>query len=95
VAAMDAALHEHFGGRARWRRPGGGYFFWLECATAVDAGALRGLAPEFQVGFQPGVNFSSRGALGNFLRLSFAHYGVEDIREGVARLARLFEREGL
>ena len=95
VAAMDAALHDHFGGRARWRRPGGGYFFWLECATAVDAGALRERAPEFQVGFQPGVNFSSRGALGNFLRLSFAHYGVDDIREGVARLARLFDREGL
>ena len=95
VAAMDAALHEHFGDRARWHRPGGGYFFWLECLAAVDTGALRGLAPDFQVGFQPGVNFSSRGALRNFLRLSFAHYGEQDIREGVARLARLFEQEGL
>ena len=61
----------------------------------MNAAALRGLAPDFQVGFQPGVNFSSRGALGNFIRLSFAHYGVEDIREGVARLARLFAQEGL
>jgi DNA-binding transcriptional MocR family regulator len=94
VAAMDGALHEHFSDRARWHRPGGGYFFWLECAAAVDTAALRELAPGFQVGFQPGVNFSSRGALGNCLRLSFAHYGRADVREGVARLARLFVREG-
>ena len=95
VEVMDRALAGHFGGRARWLRPGGGYFFWLVFDEGVDTAALCELAPEFEVGFQPGINFSSRGGLRNCLRLSFAHYGEEDLREGVARLARLFEREGL
>jgi DNA-binding transcriptional MocR family regulator len=95
VEVMDAELSAHFDGRARWLRPGGGYFFWLECAAGVDTAALRARSDRFEVGFQPGVNFSSRGALANFLRLSFAHYPEDDIREGIARLARLFQDEKL
>jgi DNA-binding transcriptional MocR family regulator len=95
VEAMDAALREHLGGRARWQRPGGGYFFWLELDAAVDTAALREQAARFEVGFQPGTNFSSRGALGNCLRLSFAHYGEAEIRDGISRLARLLDAAGL
>jgi 2-aminoadipate transaminase len=90
VEVMDAALQEHFGTQARWRKPRGGYFFWLEFDEDVDTTALRSLADRFQTGFQPGQNSSSRGALNNCLRLSFANYDEDDIREGVARLARLF-----
>jgi DNA-binding transcriptional MocR family regulator len=90
VEAMDAALKAHFEGWARWRKPGGGYFFWLEFGEDVDATALRSEAARFQTGFQPGQNSSSRGGLRNCLRLSFAHYGEDEIREGVGRLARLF-----
>jgi DNA-binding transcriptional MocR family regulator len=89
VEVMHTALQEHFGGRARWHKPGGGYFFWLEFDETVDTTALRAAADSYQTGFQPGANSSSRGALKNCLRLSFAHYCVDDIREGVARLARL------
>jgi DNA-binding transcriptional MocR family regulator len=35
--------------------------------------------------------FSSNRKLGNFLRLSFAHYGVDDIREGISRIRSLFQ----
>ena len=91
VEVMDKALQAHFGGRARWRKPRGGYFFWLEFDENTDTAALRPLADRFQTGFQPGRNSSSRGALKNCLRLSFANYGEDAIREGVERLARLFE----
>jgi DNA-binding transcriptional MocR family regulator len=91
VQAMDEALRTHFGNLARWQTPRGGYFFWLEFNENVDTTALRAAADRFQTGFQPGQNSSSRGALKNCLRLSFAHYGEDDIRRGVARLARLFE----
>ena len=90
VEVMDAALQEHFGKSAQWEKPGGGYFFWLVFDEGIDTAALRGAADRFQTGFQPGQNSSSRGALRNCLRLSFAHYGEEEIREGIARLARLF-----
>jgi len=89
VIAMDEALHEHIGDLASWHRPEGGYFFWLRFPEDVDTARLRLNASEYQTGFQPGANFSSIGGLGNYLRLSFAHYGVVEIREGVERLARL------
>ena len=90
VEVMDEALQAHFGKVARWEKPRGGYFFWLVFDEGIDTTALRAAADQFRTGFQPGQNSSSRDALRNCLRLSFAHYGEEQIRDGIARLARLF-----
>ena len=44
--AMDTALKKHFNSIARWQRPGGGYFFWLELRKAqMPARSRRRLAP--------------------------------------------------
>ena len=90
VQAMDEALHQHFGDIAEWTRPGGGYFFWLRFAESVDTTAIRESARKAAAGFQAGSLFSSKGELKNFLRLSFAHYNEDDIREGIKRLRPLF-----
>jgi 2-aminoadipate transaminase len=90
VEAMHHSLEAHFGELATWQRPDGGYFFWLRFGDEVDTGAFRERARELQTGFQTGTVFSSEGKLQNFLRLSFAHYGEEDIREGIARLRPVF-----
>jgi DNA-binding transcriptional MocR family regulator len=95
VEVMDEALQEHFSGIARWQKPLGGYFFWLEFDDGIDTTALRPAADAFQTGFQPGQNSSSRGALRHCLRLSFAHYGEDDIRRGITRLASLFKASAL
>jgi len=96
VAAMDRALREHVGGRARWQVPQGGYFFWLELDRDVDAAKLRKQADEFRTGFQPGDVFSPEpGNFRNYLRLSFAHYTEPDIEEGVARLGQLLKSSTL
>lgn len=89
VEAMDASLRQSVGGLARWDRPEGGYFFWLELPEWVDTRKLRKRAGDYKTGFQPGSLFSSSGAFENCLRLSFAHYGEDDIREGISRLAAL------
>jgi 2-aminoadipate transaminase len=89
VETMDAALHQHLGGLATWQRPGGGYFFWLEFDKTLDTTALKTHAADFRIGYQPGEVFSCAGDLKNCLRLSFAHYGNDDIAEGVARLGAL------
>ncbi len=94
VEVMDCELQRHFAGRARWLRPEGGYFFWLEFEQGFDAVALRRHAADYRSGFQPGANFSADGGLRNCMRLSFAWFGEEDIREGVARLARLVDERG-
>jgi DNA-binding transcriptional MocR family regulator len=91
VEAMDDALHRHFDGLAGWSRPDGGYFFWLRFNESVNTGRLREKARQLETGFQAGMSFSSRGQLRNFLRLSFAHYGEDDIREGVTRMRPLFD----
>ncbi len=91
VEAMDGALHEHFSGIAEWTRPGGGYFFWVQFDESIDTVPLREKAREYETGFQAGRLFSSKGQFSNFLRLSFAHYNEDDIREGIARMRPLFD----
>jgi len=90
VAAMDAALHEHFDGIAEWLRPDGGYFFWLRFDESIDTTALQKKAPELETGFEAGGAFSSKGQFKNCARLCFAHYDENDIRDGIARMRGLF-----
>jgi DNA-binding transcriptional MocR family regulator len=92
LLAMDDALRDRLGEQASWRRPDGGYFFWLQMKQGLDTSRLRGMALKSGTGFQPGKVFSSRGGLDHFLRLSFAHYAEDDIREGVGRLAECVNR---
>ena len=91
VEAMDAALKEHFSDHATWTRPDGGYFFWLKLNKDTSAQELRHKAKAMEVGFQAGEFFSSSNSMKNYIRLSFAYYNEEDIREGIARLKPLFD----
>jgi 2-aminoadipate transaminase len=88
--AMEAALRKHLAAIARWQKPGGGYFFWLELPEGADMAALEAAARAAGTGFLPGSACSTSGGLGHCLRLSFAHYTVPDIHEGIARLRRAF-----
>ena len=65
-------------------------YFWLRFGESVDTTPVREAARKAAVGFQAGSVFSSKGQLNNYLRLSFAHYSEDDIREGIARLRPLF-----
>ena len=91
AAVMHESLEAEFGDMARWVRPDGGYFFWLEFDEAVDTTPLREEALKRECGFQPGPVFSPTGQLKNFLRLSFAHYSEDDIREGISRVRTVFD----
>lgn len=94
VIAMDESLRKHLSAYAKWTRPDGGYFFWLELAENIDAEELRARSFEHDIGFQPGAVFSSSGDFKNFIRLSFAHYTEDDIREGVDRLGKFLKHAG-
>ena len=84
--AMLEALDRGFAGRARWSRPEGGYFLWLELPDDVDATELLARASEAGVTFVPGVDF---GGEPNTLRLAFSYVSAAEIAEGIARLAKL------
>jgi 2-aminoadipate transaminase len=91
VLAMDESLQEHLSGHARWIRPDGGYFFWLEVDENIDVLELRSRAFDHGVGFQPGEVFTSTGDYKNYIRLSFAHYSEADIHKAVSRLASMLK----
>ena len=75
-----------------WEKPGGGYFFWLELPEGADAEALAEAARAAGTGFLPGGACSNLGGMRHCLRLSFAHYSVSDIHEGIARMRKAFIR---
>jgi len=84
--AMLEALERELGAHARWNRPEGGYFLWLELAEDVDASELLVRAAEAGVTFVPGADF---GGAANTVRLAFSFVSPAEIDEGVSRLARL------
>ncbi|MGZ4410192.1 MAG: aminotransferase-like domain-containing protein [Gaiellaceae bacterium] len=71
---------------ARWSKPEGGYFVWLELPEGADAGALLERATAAGVTFVPGADF---GGAPNTARLAFSFVSPDEIREGVRRLAAL------
>ncbi|MCH8205718.1 MAG: PLP-dependent aminotransferase family protein [Chloroflexi bacterium] len=93
--AMLAALGENFGSAATWSQPPGGLFIWLQMPGEADLVEAREKALEADVGYQAGPLFAPDGVSGrNYARLCFGYNTPEEIREGIARLAQVFEREG-
>jgi len=84
--AMLAALERELDGAARWSRPEGGYFVWLELPESLDAAELLASAAESGVTFVPGADF---GGAANSARLAFSFASPAQIEEGVKRLAKL------
>jgi 2-aminoadipate transaminase len=90
LAARRDAMLEALEGNdlpdARWSRPEGGYFIWLELAEGTDASALLEGADSAGVSFVAGADF---GGAPNTARLAFSFVSPDEIREGVRRLAGL------
>lgn len=88
IEVLNKALHQHLPTTVKFNKPEGGYFFWLTLPEGIDGKRLLKTAVPHKVGFQPGVNFSSRGDFTNCIRLSFAFYHEAELIEGAQRLAR-------
>ena len=88
--ALCRALDAHLPS-ASYDRPEGGYFVWVTLNDpGIDTARLLPSAlEEFGVGFTPG---SVCGGPPNALRLSFAFYSVEEMDEGIRRLAEAIRR---
>jgi 2-aminoadipate transaminase len=90
--AMLAALGEYFPPEARWTRPDGGLFLWVELPEGVRAEVLFEQAIRERVAFVPGAPFFAAGARHNFMRLNFSNSTPAMIEEGVRRLGGLLKR---
>jgi len=89
--AMLETLEEHLNGVAVWSQPRGGLFIWVRLLKEVDTTKLLEAAHAAGVTYLPGTNFSTEGKGANYLRLSFAYLSPEEIREGIAVLARVLK----
>ena len=86
AAVMQSALKANLSELATWTAPNGGYFFWLRLTDSINTDDLVAPASRARVGFQPGNFSSANGHHPNYLRLSFAAYGVTEIETGIQRL---------
>jgi DNA-binding transcriptional MocR family regulator len=84
--AMLDALERDLAGLARWSRPEGGYFLWLDLPDGLDARVLLERAGPAGVTFVPGADF---GGVPSSARLAFSFVSPAEIDEGVRRLAAL------
>ena len=90
--AMLSALESELGNSCSWSHPPGGLFIWVQLPEDVDRSKLELLAAEQDVSFAHGWDFHVRAEGGHFIRLAFGWAKVDDIREGIARLASCIEK---
>jgi len=84
-------MERHFSGRAHWTPADGGLFTFVTMHDDVDTAARINDAVANGVAFIPGGPFFVDGSGRNTMRLTFAKESDERIREGVGRLAQVFE----
>ena len=81
--AMVTAMARDLPG-VRTSRPEGGYFLWAELGGGIDAADVLRRAEEAGVTFVPGTDF---GGGPDSLRLAYSFVSLDEIVDGVARLA--------
>jgi DNA-binding transcriptional MocR family regulator len=79
--AMLAALEKHFSG-ARWVKPEGGYFLWLQLPDGTDGREILARAEGVTA-----VSGSEFVGAANCIRLAYSFAAPDEIDEGIARLA--------
>ena len=89
--ALLAALEEYLGGTgARWSRPEGGYFLWLDLPDGANARAILHAADSIGVTFIAGPDFYPWAGGGrSSARLAYSFASPTQLREAVRRLAGL------
>ncbi|HEY8534530.1 MAG TPA: PLP-dependent aminotransferase family protein [Micromonospora sp.] len=86
---LAEALRTHIPG-ARFTEPDGGYFLWVELPEDVDVEKLAPAAAERGVAVVKGSDFVLEGGR-HALRLAYSAVTVDQIEEGVRRLAAAIE----
>jgi 2-aminoadipate transaminase len=94
---MVEALEKEFGTAVEPWRPDGGIFLWIKLPDGVDVRKLIEPAAAAGIVFNPGPDWACRPeAATSHMRLCFALPSKNEIRDGIAALARVcFEQTGI
>ena len=82
-------LRMHLSDQAVFQVPKGGYFIWVRFPDGIDTKTFRKAAQKQNVDFYPGVLFSHKNGLKNYMRLSFSFYDKDELAEGAKRLGKV------
>ena len=93
--AMMAALGEHFPAGIEWSAPKGGMMLWGRLPEGADTWAALDHAIDAGVMYNPGPMYRADQTGHNYMRLTYSYHSPDQIREGIAILAEVFERHGL
>lgn len=88
---MMAALERQLGDALPAREPGGGFYVWGRLANGLRARDVLTEAESAGVAFVPGEVFHTDGGGRSGLRLAFSAVALDEIDEGVERLAKAVE----
>ena len=85
---MLESLDTYFPQEAKWNRPKGGLFLWVDLPQPVNTTDLLMEAVKRGVAYIPGSNFYTTD-IHNHIRLNYSHPSIDDIVEGVKILGKL------
>ena len=92
--AMLAALSANFPPFCQWTQPRGGMLLFVRLPEGADTWHTLPKAVAREVKYNPGGVFRADRQRNNHLRLTYSHNTPAEIREGIARLAEVFQQEG-
>jgi 2-aminoadipate transaminase len=90
--AMLEGLERHAPEGARWTKPLGGFFLWMEVANGIDTTEILPQAIERGVAYVPGQPFFVDASGANTLRLAYSKESPEKITEGIEKLCNFLKR---
>ena len=93
--AMLAALGEHFPPGIEWSAPTGGMMLWGRLPEGADTWEALDHAIAAGVKYNPGPMYRADRTGHDYMRLTYSYHSPDQIREGIAILAGVFERHGL
>lgn len=80
---VDELLQEHCSDFLTYRKPPGGYYFWLRMKADVDWQKARAAALERSVYIRPGEAMTLDGTGSEYMRMAFAHVDDAVLARGV------------
>ena len=91
--AMLESFRLHMPHGVTWTEPEGGLFLFLTMPEHMDAEKLFPKAIEKNVAYVLGSAFFCDGSGKNSMRLNFSYVSIDEIKEGVKRLAEVIRQE--
>ena len=83
---MNDALVQYFGSEIEFRKPDGGYYYWIKFKDGINTEELLPISRKHGVSYRPCNAFSESGNFDQYLRLTYTLYHNDELVEGVERL---------